>query len=256
MSEAAGLTGTLAPLDADLRAIFGGRLRAFLAYGPRVLEAMQAAGAGDASRGHGSVEFHPDAPVHTLALVDRVRFEDLAACAARAAGWRARGFATPLILGVVEFERSLDAFPLEYGEILAHHVLVSGDSPFQTVKVKPDDVRRACEVQAKSHLLHLREAYVESRGTADGVAQVIVASAPPLAALLRHIARLQGEPAVRAEDIAAHADRTIGVPGDVLRRVITLVRPEDLLPPEVTRLFPAYLDAVERIATYVDQWKA
>ena len=56
---------------------------------------------------------------------------------------------------------SLDAFPLEFGAILADHAVVSGASPFDGLTVDAADLRRACEVQARSHLLHLREGYIE-----------------------------------------------------------------------------------------------
>ena len=36
------------------------------------------------------------------------------------------------------------------------------------------DLRRACEVQARSHLLHLREGYLETRGRADALSDLIV----------------------------------------------------------------------------------
>ena len=35
-----------------------------------------------------------------------------------------------------EFERSLDAFPVEYGDIIAHHVVVTGDDPFAGLSVR------------------------------------------------------------------------------------------------------------------------
>ena len=67
--------------------------------------------------------------------------------------------ATPLLLAAHEFGRSLDAFPFEFGAILADHVVVSGSDPFDGPPRRPADLRRACEVQARSHLLHLREGF-------------------------------------------------------------------------------------------------
>ena len=66
---------------------------------------------------------------------------------------------TPLLLAANELERSLDAFPREFGAILADHLVVAGSNPFDGLRVDPADVRRACEVQTRSHLLHLREGF-------------------------------------------------------------------------------------------------
>ena len=40
--------------------------------------------------------------------------------------------ATPLILPESEFRRSLDAFPLEYGEIIRAHDIVYGERPVRS----------------------------------------------------------------------------------------------------------------------------
>ena len=89
-------------LVSDLRNVFGTRLLAVVAYGPRI--------EGDA-----------DAPLTCLALVSSLTAEDLQSCAQFARRWSRAHIATPLILPSQEFMRSLDTFPLEYGEIIRAH---------------------------------------------------------------------------------------------------------------------------------------
>src|SRR5439155_16909943 len=127
--------------------------------------------------------------------------DDLRACAGRVKGWHDAGLATPLVLAGHEFDRSLDVFPLEFGAILADHTIVSGANPFEQLTVDAADLRRAVEVQARSHLLHLREGYLETRGRDDALSDLIVKSARPFAALLVSLARLEGHPA--PNDVAA-----------------------------------------------------
>src|SRR5438477_177259 len=62
---------------------------------------------------------------------------------------------------------------------------------------------RACEVQARGHWLHLREGYLETRGRGDGLAMLIVESAPAFAALVTSVAQLDS--AVAPADVAAAA---------------------------------------------------
>jgi hypothetical protein len=171
-------------LARDLGEIFGGRLESVVAYG-----LAAAAGAHPDSRAHGAPR-GGSSPVHTLAMIDALTHRDLVACAARVAAWDEAGLATPLLLVVREFEASLDAFPLELSAILADHVVVSGRNPFDGLTIDAADLRRACEVQARSHLLHLREGFLETRGRSDALSVLIVRSAAPFAALLKSIARL------------------------------------------------------------------
>src|SRR5687768_9732057 len=134
-----------AALETDLRRVFADRLRSLVAYGP-------------------TIEHAGDGRLTCLALVDSLTMADLEACAAMASGWDRHGLATPLILPDQEFRRSLDAFPLEYGEIIRAHERVYGDDPFAQATIAREDLRRACEAQIKSHLVHLREGFIESGG--------------------------------------------------------------------------------------------
>jgi hypothetical protein len=190
-----------------------------------------------------------------MAVVERMTREDLRACANRVDGWHARGLATPLLVAAQEFDRSLDAFPLEFGAILADHVVVSGENPFAASKLEPADVRRACEVQARSHLLHLREGYLETGGHADALSDLIVQSAPAFAALLTSVARLEGHGA-GAGAAARHAERILGITGGAVADIVKLTGVHELASADAERLFAPYLDAVERLVNYVDGWSA
>ena len=210
--------GPMPPVDAvkalerDLQKIFGARLQSLVAYGQR----------------------------HTLAVVDTLTSDDLRACARRAAAWHDGKLATPLLLASHEFASALDAFPLEFGTILSDHTVVSGTNPFVGLSVDPADLRRAVEVQARSHLLHLREGFVETRGNSDALAILIVESAPAFAALLKSVSRLDAH-------AAAHPA------GDA---IVALVGVHEISGAEADRLFPPYLEAVERLVSHVDQWHA
>jgi hypothetical protein len=220
-------------LAAVLDRIFGARLRSVVAYGldtpatPRLL--------------------------HTLALVDRLAFDDLVKCSPAVAGWHRRSLAVPLILEVEEFLRTLDVFPIEYGDIIAHHVVIVGTNPFGSARVAQADTRRACELSAKSHLIHLREGFLETGGHSDAVARLIAASAPAFVALLRNIARLiDADPS----DLPATAERQIGVPADLVREVISAGAGTRSTIADPTALLVRYIGASERVWEYVDMWRA
>ena len=221
-------------LAAELRRVFGARLHSVAAYG---LDAPAAS----------------PRLLHTVALVERLSFEDLAACVPLATGWRRRSLAVPLILERDEFLRTLDVFPLEYGDIIADHVLVAGADAFTGVRIPPADVRRACELSAKSHLIHLREAFMETSGNPQAIGRLIAASAPAFSALLRNIARLADD---TDADVAETAERQIGIPAPVVREVLSAAAGMQSTIAEPTALLSRYIAAAERVWEYVDTWRA
>jgi hypothetical protein len=239
------------PVVHDLQRIFGNRLEAVAVYG---------------WRRHG--------PVPTIALVHSLSLDDLNACAARAKAWRQAGAATPLLLTRADFARSLDAFPIEYGEIISHHEVVFGSDPFDGLSISRDDLRRACEVQVKSHLLHLREDYVESGGRHGEVDALVRDSAPGFAAILRHLARLdksasvqdasglpvEPPPVVVTEasraDLVDFARRRIHLDPRVVGDLVALADADGPSPIDAVKLFPEYLEVMERLSEFVDRWSA
>ena len=210
-----------AALVADLQRIFGTRLQSLVTY-----------------RG---LDDEPD-DVHTLALVERLSFQDLAACVPLVPGWRRSGCEVPLLLTRDEFVRTLDVFPIEYGRIIAGHEVLVGENPFAGMQVSEGDLRRAIELQAKSHLIHLREGFLESGGQPAAVARLIAMSVDPLRALVGHLERLDPGAAARAgltpelmREIASAGASTIADPSALLVR---------------------YVAAVESLWQQVDRWRS
>src|SRR5882672_1247476 len=200
-------------LERDLRGIFGSRLQSLAIYGQRAVRHT-----------HGAHAAHDRAaaPTRTLAVVESMTQDDLRAAAGRIASWHDAGLATPLLIASHEFARSLDAFPLEFGAIISDHIVVAGDNPFASLAVDPADLRRACEVQARSHLLHLREGFLETRGRADALAVLIVRSAAPFAALLASMTRLRGIAANNGAAAGRHVERTVGTSTNAVAEITKL----------------------------------
>jgi len=230
----------------DLLDIFGRRLQALVAY--------QSHFGIETGTGAGSQPAADEEHAHAMVLVETVSYSDLVACAAKTGDWAKAGVGTPLILTREEFQGSLDAFPLEFSAIAAHHVLIAGPDPFVDLLFDPADVRRACETQAKSHLLHLREGFLEARGDAPAVARLIAASVPPLRTLLLNLARLDGVHARSREALVKHASPMVGAPEALFEQLLAIARPADVDRSDALRIYVAYLDAMERLARFVDGW--
>ena len=224
--------GPVAAALLDLQHIFGERLQAVVAFG------------------------RPDAsPQPCLALVRSITAADLDECAARVASWHRAGCATPLLLTRDEFVSSLDAFPIEYGEIIDSHRLVYGVDPFIGLTIDTEDLRRECETLVKSHLLHLRENYIECRGRQSDVGALVAEAAPAFALILRRLARLDAAPAETNADLSAYAARRPGLDARVVGDVLALAgNHSDGV--DAIRIYPGYLAAVEQLRRFIDSWRA
>jgi hypothetical protein len=225
--------GPLSSALHDLQHIFGERLLAMVAYG------------------------RPGAPhASSLALVQALTADDLDRCASHAASWHRAGCATPLLLTKEEFAGSLDAFPIEYGEILETHHVIYGVDPFAGLTINAEDLRREIETQVKSHLVHLRENYIESRGRQEDIRALVHEAAPGFAVILRRLAHLDGFPANSNADLSAYAAKRPGLDPRVVGDVLALAQDEGGSGVDGVRLYPAYLAAVERLWHFVDRWRA
>jgi len=222
-------------LVASLRAIFSDRLRSVVAYGSHV-------------DGDG------DSRLSSLAIVSSLTAADLDACARVAADWHRDGVGTPLLLPDEEFRDSFDAFPLEYGEIMRAHETIFGPDPFADQAIDPADLRRACEAQIKSHLVHLREGFLEAGGVPRAIAELVAASAPAFGALLRNLARLDGSQEPDRASATRHGARLAHLPDGVVSDILALERPSAMRTTDAARLFPEYLAAVEQLARFINEW--
>ena len=235
-------------LEHDLRDVFRDRLQSLVRYGTHAH-----ASAHDGNHEHGAHGHHEPARTHTLVIVDTLTPDDLRSCTTRIASWHDAGLSTPLMMSAGEFSRSLDVFPFEFSSILANHVVVYGRNPFDGLRIESADLRWACEVQARGHLLHLRQGYVETRGRGDALAVLIVRSAPAWASLLQNLARLDG---VTSSDVTAavrHAERTLNLTSG-LGDIVSLVDVKEITSEHAVALFPAYLQTVESLTKHVDTW--
>ena len=224
--------GPYAVVLQDLQHIFTGRLQALVAYGdPNAAAAL------------------------SLALVQAITADDLAACAARASAWHRSGCAAPLLLTRDEFAGSLDAFPIEYGEILETHRVIHGDNPFAGLTIRDEDVRRACEVQVKSLLVHLREDFIESHARTTDVAALVIESAPAFAQLLRRLARLDDVTCTNSQELCTYAGSRPRLDARVVGDVLALAKNPSGAGVDAARLFPQYLAAVEALWRFIDRWR-
>src|SRR5207253_6609037 len=131
------------------------------------------------------------------------------------------------------------------------------------ISIPIEDMRRATEGQAKSHLIHLREAFLESHGETTRIARLIASSAAPLRALLTNITRLTDSAAGTMaaatpsdEALAKMAEARLGVSPTLVREILASSRGGHSTIADPSALLAHYIDVARKIWEYVDRWRS
>ncbi len=188
---------TLDELVSQLRAAYGTALRSIVLYG------SAAAGEHIAKRSDYNV----------LVIVDALDPARLSAASAASRAWADAGNPAPLTLTTSEWRGSADIFPMEYADILDRHKVLSGDPPFDGIRVDLKDLRLQLEQEAMGKLIKLRQGVLASGNEADRQVELLGASLSAIMIIFRAFVRLHGATPQRKP---ARAQR--GAPTRVPRR--------------------------------------
>ena len=194
-------------------------------------------------------------PSSSVAFASALYAGDFEALGALDETWHHDALETPLLMTLHELQRSLDAFPLEYQALLDQHVVIRGQIPLDLMRIDAGHLRRACEVQAKGHLIHLRQGWIEAAGHQDRLAALIAGSATSLRIVLTNVARLGERSADAATGAAVRGAELAGLPASLVAAVLAAERDPELAIPLIPQL-PDYLVAAEQLWAFVDGWRA
>jgi hypothetical protein len=223
----------------DVKGRFGEQLEGMLLYGSAV-------------RG----EFLPGrSNLNILLLVSSYDSVVLKQYSALHRQWSKEQIVVPLFLTEEELRTSAEVFPLEFLEIQEHHRVLGGRDPFIGFHVKTDRLREAVVQGLMSHLLRLRQRYVEGSGSDDATMILLPLSITSTLPLLRGVQRLLGRP------VLSHSDAVIKDVAEQLKLDLqglldglSLKRGQiSPGPHEVPRLFDRYLQAATVLTRAVEQ---
>jgi hypothetical protein len=244
----------LAHLDArDRETLDRVRRELHALYGPSLLAvALTGEAAGPAYRPGRS-------PLELAVLIDEVSADALRRLQPRLAGWARRRAVAPLLLDPRWLAEARDVFPIEFLELRVHHVLLHGDAdPFADLPVHGAHLRLEVEKQLRGKLLHLWEAYLETRGSRGRLRALLLATPPGFAWILRGALVLAGAPGGAAipddpETLLAEAERRFEVSLSTLRRLERMRRgAAPLAAAELEALFAALLAEVRELVHAVN----
>ncbi len=169
--------------------------------------------------------------------------------------WVAERNPPPMILGEEEWHRSADVFPIEYSDIRDAHLVLAGTDPVQGIEVHTEDLRRQCEREIKGKHIQLREHFMLAAGEPAELGTLLVKSFPTFLVLFRTVLRLAGDPVPRdpEETVRATAARVGFDPAPLLEIWRARAGGGKLTPVADSPVVAGYLDAVERVAVWVDR---
>jgi hypothetical protein len=223
----------------DVKGVFGEQLEGMLLYGSAV-------------RG----EFLPGrSNLNILLLVSSYDSAVLKKYGALHRHWSKEQIVVPLFLTEEELHTSAAVFPLEFLEIQEQHRVLGGRDPFIGFHVKTDRLRETVVQGVTSHLLRLRQRYVEGGGSDDATTILLPLSITSIVPLLRGVQRLLGRP------VLSHSDAVIKDVAEQLKLDLQGLLDAWLLkrgqispgPREVPRLFDRYLQAATLLTRAVAQ---
>ena len=223
----------------EVKEAFGDQLEGLLLYGSAVR--------GEFLRGRSNLNI--------LLLVSSYGSTVLKQYSALHRRWSKEQIVVPLFLMEEELRMSAVVFPLEFLEIQEYHRVLDGRDPFIGFHVKTDRLREAVVQGFTSHIVRLRQRYVEGGGTDEATTILLPLSITSTIPLLRGVRRLLGRPPL------SHSDAVISDVGEQLNLDLQGLLDAWLLkrgqispgPREVPRLFDRYLQATILLTRAVEQ---
>jgi hypothetical protein len=222
----------------DVKGVFGEQLQGMLLYGSAV-------------RG----EFFPGrSNLNILLLVSSYDSAILKQYCALHRRWSKEQIVVPLFLTEEELATSAAVFPLEFLEIQEQHRVLGGRDPFIGFHVKTNHLREAVVQGVTSHLLRLRQRYVEGGGSNEATTILLPLSITATLPLLRGVQRILGR------SVLSHSDAVIKDVAEQLKLDLQGLLDALLLkrgqispgPHEVPRLFDRYLQAATMLTRAVE----
>jgi predicted nucleotidyltransferase len=194
---------------------------------------------------------------NVLVVVDSLPLERLRAVAAVSKAWAEDGNPPPMTFTVREFKASSDIFPMEYADILERHRILFGDSPFDGIRVSPQDLRLQVEQQTMGKLLQLRQATMGAGGDGKLQLEVLEKSLSTLMVIFRGISRLHGEaPSQDYEELTRSLALRAGFSPDPFLKVIRHSRGTEKIPKDsASGILEGYLSAMERLVAYLNEFR-
>ncbi len=193
--------------------------------------------------------------INLLVVLKQLGFSELNSYLKMIAKGRKKGIVAPLFLTQEHIKSSLDVFSIEFWEMRDNHLVIYGDDIFKDMIIDLKDLRLQCEREIKSHLIRIRQAYLELGHKAAGLKGLLEDSLTSILPIIRNVIRLIGKtPPLKKEDIITELSNEFDLSADSLQQIVKL-KSQKKVPDlkELETIFNDYLHQIQQLAKIVDQ---
>ena len=191
----------------------------------------------------------------TLAVLARVRPEDLRAARGAVADWIAAGHAPPVYFSEEEIANATDVFPVEFLDMMDNRRVLAGRDPFEALTVSTRHLRHQVEFELRGKLIRLRELYIPASASSTALTGLLVESLGTFSKFFRFALQLAGDtpPRTRRETVHATVAR-FGLDAAPFDRILeALDTGRSMAEADAHDCFAAYLEQIERVIQEVDR---
>lgn len=238
-----GIHPTLQPLlrrfVTELENLFNKDLRCVCLFGPSVQGQFIA----------GTTE------VNVLIVLDNYQSSNLRQLAPAVQAARREFLLEPLLFTNLDLLDSTDVFPLRILQVKRSYRLLSGIDVLKELTIQPEHIRLACEREAKSIVMRLRQLYLIQSGLRPFWREALIESVTVLFQLLRCALELSGIAIPEEEEgLLELSEREMGVDPAAIMRVFLLKFQNDRNERQnLEQIFLQYLNTVECVSRYIDR---
>jgi hypothetical protein len=110
-------------------------------------------------------------------------------------------------------------------------------------------------VQAKAHLIHLRQGWLEAAGDTRELTELMQESAAPWRILIENVARLRDVDVRDRARLIAWTSSVTGMSAELCDALLTFERQSDTAARELAARLPEYVAGAEQLWATIDSWR-
>ena len=199
---------------------------------------------------------HGKSNVNLLMVLKVFRFSDLKLYQTRSLFWKKKGIDPPLISSLDSLEKSKDVFPIEWLEIISHHIILHGENPFK-FSIDHQDLRRQCEKEIREVLIRLRQAFLETGNRPEEIENLALTSLNSVFPIFRSLLTLQREASpLEREELIEIFCRKNHLSADPFLRIWAIKKGKTIPNEDYLLWFEDYLNQLEELSNLIEQLDA
>ena len=228
-------------IKADYQGIFGPDLLSIILYG-------------SGARG----EYIPKkSDINFLILLTENGIDNLSRAFKTVLKWHKSRVSTPLFLSQEYIRSSLDVFPIEFLNLLAHYTVVHGEDALKDLSVEKKFLRLQCERELKGKLLQLREQFMETGGSKAEIEKLIARSVSTFYSIFRALLFLQDQPVPpQSHALLSLISHDIGFDSTRFLDILKIKEgTKKLSAGEAVSFMEEYIAQIKKLSAFVDAMK-